>query len=278
MQMLETLYVSDLDGTLLRQDATLSDYTCQTINRLVAAGLPFTLATARSVASARPAVAGLRLSLPAVMMNGVFLTDLRTEKHAHIAYLNKEDALRVLSTFLDRGRPPFIYTCRDGAGIDVSFTELRSRYEEDFVAERKTRYRSFAQVADYTVDEHTVYINGIDRPEVILPIFDAVRRLPGVDAVCYPDNYDDRYYFLEAFSDQAGKWAGIRRLAQMYGFRRVVAIGDNLNDIEMLTCADVGVAVENAHPEVLKIADKVIGANQADGVARFLLEEAAAVL
>lgn len=54
------------------------------------------------------------------------------------------------------------------------------------------------------------------------------------------------------------------------GADRVVAFGDNLNDIPMLQAADVAVAVENALPEVKEIADIVIGPNTDDAVAEFI--------
>lgn len=269
-----TLYASDLDGTLLTPEGKLSAFSRDTINRLVKKGFPFTLATARSVASARPILAGLRLRLPCVMMNGVFLTDLITERHAAVAYIPAETARRTVDTFLAHGRPPFVYTCPEKAGIDVVYTRLLHAYEENFAAQRKARYHSFRQVSDYAMGDHTVYINGIDRPEVILPLYEAVGKIPGLAAVCYPDNYDSRYYYLETFSHTAGKWQGLRRLAQMKGFDRIVAIGDNLNDLEMLTKAHRGVAVANAQPEALRAAQQVIGPNGADGVAHFLIEEA----
>lgn len=270
-----TLYASDLDGTLLGPDGKLSPFSRDSINRLVEKGFPFTLATARSVASARPILAGLRLRLPCVMMNGVFLTDIATERHAAVAYIPAETARRTVDTFLAHGRPPFVYTCPAGAGIDVVYTRLLHAYEENFAAERKSRYHSFRQAPDYVIGDRTVYINGIDRPEVILPLYEAVGKIPGLAAVCYPDSYDSRYYYLETFSHTAGKWQGIRRLAAMEGFDTIVAIGDNLNDLEMLTKAHRGVAVANAQPEALRAADQVIGPNGGDGVARFLLEEAA---
>ena len=52
----DTLYISDLDGTLMRGNETLSEYTVRTINDLVEQGLPFTYATARSIQSARPMI------------------------------------------------------------------------------------------------------------------------------------------------------------------------------------------------------------------------------
>ena len=68
-----TLYVTDLDGTLMQSNGTLSAYTVSVINRLVEQGLAFTYATARSVESARTITGGLRLSLPVITRNGAVL-------------------------------------------------------------------------------------------------------------------------------------------------------------------------------------------------------------
>ena len=77
---MKTLYVSDLDGTLLNQEARLSAYTAETLNLLIEEGLPFTYATARSVHSARIVAAGLQTRLPVITYNGVFLQDAQTGK------------------------------------------------------------------------------------------------------------------------------------------------------------------------------------------------------
>ena len=68
---MKTLYITDLDGTLLGDGAKLSDFTRDTINRLVDGGMNFTLATARSYGSAGEVTKGLKTSAPAVLMNGV---------------------------------------------------------------------------------------------------------------------------------------------------------------------------------------------------------------
>ena len=71
----KTLYVSDLDGTLMRNNEQLSEYTVRTINELVEQGLSFTYATARSIESARPIAGGLKLKLPVITRNGAVLAD-----------------------------------------------------------------------------------------------------------------------------------------------------------------------------------------------------------
>ena len=70
---MKTLYVSDLDGTLLRQDGTISQFTIQTINDLVEKGLLFSYATARSIVTASRVTKGLSNQIPVILYNGAFI-------------------------------------------------------------------------------------------------------------------------------------------------------------------------------------------------------------
>ena len=87
----------------------------------------------------------------------------------------------------------------------------------------------------------------------------------------YLDVYNGAWY-LEIFSDRASKANGIRFLREKYGFERVVAFGDNLNDLSMFEAADVRIAVGNAREELKAAADLVIGDNRNDGVVRWLTD------
>ena len=77
----ESLYISDLDGTLLRSDATLSPYSRTGLQRLLQEGIAFTVASARSAVSMRPILDGITLTLPIIEFNGAFLSDLATGRH-----------------------------------------------------------------------------------------------------------------------------------------------------------------------------------------------------
>ena len=79
-----TLYVSDLDGTLLTNAASLSDYSRSVLQALLADGLKFSVASARSVASMRNMLHGLTLELPVIEFNGAFLSDLSTGHHTAV--------------------------------------------------------------------------------------------------------------------------------------------------------------------------------------------------
>ncbi|HHV60637.1 MAG TPA: HAD hydrolase family protein [Clostridiaceae bacterium] len=76
----KTLYVSDLDGTLLRSDQRISGYSCSVINSLVEKGMKFTYATARSIVTAEKVTEGLNAAMPLIVYNGVFVIDNLSRK------------------------------------------------------------------------------------------------------------------------------------------------------------------------------------------------------
>ena len=82
----EALYISDLDGTLLQGDATLSPYSRQLLNSLLQEGLPFTVASARSIVSMQPILKDVALSLPVIEFNGAFISDLATGRQDDSAH------------------------------------------------------------------------------------------------------------------------------------------------------------------------------------------------
>ncbi len=268
---MKTLYVSDLDGTLFDSSGHLSVFTRDTLNRLIANGMNFTVATARSVSSAAGLLDDLDLKVPAVMMNGVFLTDVPTRKQVYVNYYPTELARRVIDVFKKCDRPPLVFGF-NGKFIECEFTEARNDYERQFIAKRQRLYRRFEQVEDYTVDGNTVYINGIDRKEIMQAVADELQKIDGIKFSHYLDTYSGDKYFVEVYVESAGKWNSIKRLKEMYGFDRVVAFGDNGNDVEMLKNADVAVAVGNALPPAIEVANIVVDTNDNDGVAKYLLE------
>ena len=75
---MRTLYVSDLDGTLLNSQQMLSHFTIATINALVEDGMFFSYATARSFVTAAQVTAGLNAHLPVIVYNGAFVLDSAT--------------------------------------------------------------------------------------------------------------------------------------------------------------------------------------------------------
>lgn len=106
------LYVSDLDGTLMRNDGKVSSFTADTINRLVSQGLAFTYATARSIESARTVTDGLKLKLPVVTRNGAVLADNSDGRSIRKNLFTEEDVVFLKKSFTGMGRYGFVYYTR----------------------------------------------------------------------------------------------------------------------------------------------------------------------
>ena len=111
--MKRSLFVSDLDGTLLGPNAVLSDYSRDTLWSLIREGLLFTVATARTVPSIRALLGEVSLPLPVVELNGVYLSDLATGRHLSVNAMTTDVASDVIATLQRRGLSAFVATSAD---------------------------------------------------------------------------------------------------------------------------------------------------------------------
>lgn len=119
------LFISDLDGTLLNGNAEVTEFTRDTLNRLMAKGLNFTAATARTLASAGKILSGLDLKLPVILMNGVLIYDMTEKKYVKINSLSRELCGLIIGLSKELGLEPFMYS--------VSDNQLSTRYERLFL-------------------------------------------------------------------------------------------------------------------------------------------------
>lgn len=271
---MKTLYLSDLDGTLLRSDGSLSPFTRDAINRLSAAGVLFTFATARTYATVIPMFRGVDLRTPLVLMNGVVLYDpvaKRTLVHHPLPVSLGKKAEEIFAKY---GKNPMLYFEKDST-MRVEYKALCNEPQRRYVAQRDNFYnKGFEQVERYHFDEGDfLYVVTLDKKEEIEPLYREMNALDGISFNFYADNYTD-CYFLEGMSDTVSKASGALELKKLLGADRIVAFGDNLNDLPLIEAADESYAVGNAHAALKEKATGVLGSNDSDAVARFLLEHA----
>ncbi len=270
----KTLYISDLDGTLLGKDAALSENTTKIISGLIKKGMLFTAATARSLSSV-PILKNLGIHIPCVQLNGVLMYDFDAHNYTGCTPIEPDAAREVISILRYFDRMSFVYKADETYGIHVEFERLSNEVERNFFEVRKDNdYKSFSQVNTITVrdDDKVIYFTMVDQYEKLAAICEKISHVKGVRPTLYSDNYSD-LYFLEVFSSSATKALGMKKIKKQIGADRVVAFGDNLNDIEMLTLADVGIAVGDAAEPVKECADLIIGNSYEDAVALWLEKE-----
>ncbi len=273
----KTLYVSDLDGTLLDADAQLSDESVRLLNEAVNGGALFTVATARTPATVDVLLSRIDTRIPAIVLTGAAWWHFDTRTYSHLRFIDPNDADVIARVFAANGVAPFVYTLDDSAephllrvyypvanpsGVDARFIADRSRLP-------LKRFCIGAQ-PPATVANRRILFYASGRHDVLQRVASAIGELTDCATSCYEDIYNPGTGLIEVFAPGVSKAAAIRELRRWLGADRVVVFGDNLNDLPMFEVADTSVAVANALPEVLATADITIDANTTSSVARYL--------
>ena len=268
----DTLYLSDLDGTLLRSDQTLSEYTCSVIERIVEAGVHFSYATARSIDTAARVTRGIRVDIPVIVHNGAFIVDSVTRRPLWSAKFTPQEEEAVYSAFREQGRCPLAYAVIDGKNRFSYIRERCSAAQWAFVCSRKgyeddRRAREISSPAQ-ALDGDVYYFACIaDDERALQPVYERLKDR--FRCIFSRDIYTDAPW-LEILPQGVSKASAAAILARLLGCRRIVCFGDEVNDLPMFELADERYAVKNAAPELKKLATAVIGSNDEDAVARWL--------
>ena len=272
-----TLYVSDMDGTLLNDDSVLSSGTIVTLNRVIGQlGGLFTVATARTPATVVPLMQEVHANLPFIVIGGSAMWNPITSGFEHTRGIDAETVNAVADVFDRHHLHPFIYRRHGNSLLHTHHCGPMSTQEKRFVAERQhlPLKRFFLDDEDYRHSpDEALLIFSLNKYAVLKSIADDLRSIPTCAVMLYHDIFDESEGYLEIFTAGTSKARAIRDLARSVGADRVVVFGDNRNDIAMMQAADHSVAVGNAFPEVKAAASEVTGLNTADSVAQWILRE-----
>lgn len=277
--MKKTLYVSDLDGTLLQPGGVLSDFARNTLNRLLDQGLLFTVATGRQLLSIQEVLRGLNLRLPIIEKDGAFVSDLHSGQHYAQHSIARETAVDILDVIMQAGHAPFINTyngtrhglCYQHSNRDGFSWYLRLR--QSFKDPRLIQ----TDLLQTVCSEHTIGFIVLDKEAVLQPLFDELMsRFPGqLSGYVQPYHDSPGFHWLVIHHEASQKDRGIMRMRELEKLSDVelVTFGDQVNDLPMLLAADRAYAMGNGDAAVHEVADAIIGSNSQDSVVRFILEE-----
>ncbi|MDE7310625.1 MAG: HAD family hydrolase [Eubacterium sp.] len=264
---MRTLYVSDLDGTLLRSDEATSAYTNAVINRLTGEGMIFSYATARSLVTAKKVTKGLDAKIPLIVYNGAFVMDNVTEQILISNYFEK-DVAEVFQDLFQNQVYPIVYSYIGGVEKFSFIPQNCTKGMVDFLRMRKGDKRTRSvETTDALTEGRCFYITCIGQPEKLEPLYEKYKAQ--FHCVYQRDIYTNAQW-LEIMPRAASKANAVVQLKELLGCDRVVAFGDGKNDLDLFEAADEGYAVANAVDELKAIATGVISSNQEDGVARWL--------
>lgn len=278
------LLAIDLDGTLLGPGGTVSAANVAAVARARGAGLEVTVCTGRGLVECRHILREIGQEGPVVVAGGSMVACPATSATLHRFPMERGLVSRLADCLVGHGHAVLIL--KDPHPVGYDYTILSERGPEGLDAVTRWWFemmgitpRFIGSLAEDEHPEHTVRVGvcgtrrataraalevrGAFGHEVSMNHFQAVA--PGGGG----DDPDDTIVILETFAKAANKWAAIEWIARgrRISDERIAVIGNDVNDLEMLAAAGLGVAMGNSISEALAAADRHTLGNDADGVA-----------
>ncbi|WP_446897773.1 Cof-type HAD-IIB family hydrolase [Clostridium sp. LBM24168] len=258
------LVAIDMDGTLLKNDKTISSENMDAIKRAVEHNVKIIPATGRPTKGIKKYLEQLNLisnSNYTVAFNGALVENTKS----HNVIYEKLLLLNDIKYIYELGK-------KININIQISLKELNitpfsNEYsrKDALLNEIGLKIENFSKLSSDNhifkvmfMDDETVLSKGIAKlPEEIYHKYTVLRSEP---------------YYLEFMNKTTNKWYGVETAAQKLGIRKdeIICIGDSGNDIHMIKNAGLGVAMGNASDKIKNISDYVTKTNEENGVAHVI--------
>lgn len=261
------LVAIDLDGTLLRDDKSLSQENVDAIKEAIEQGVQVVICTGRTL----PSIQYLSKQLPQghgdeylILQNGAVVHQLPDLNIVHETILTEADRQAIYDVFKEYRSekvqmvafdPDKLYLVDDETANPTVVQDAKTlstditlaKFEE--VLNLETLYKIVVFGGVEFIDDYLEKI-----PNELYEQVHIVRSLPVA---------------IEFIPKLANKANGLNALIQLLDIKAedIMTIGDELNDYEMVKMAGLGVAMENGHPEVKRVADELTLTNNENGVA-----------
>ncbi len=265
-----------MDGTLLRSDGTLSDYSRKTLTERLEAGVHFTVASARAWGEIVLVLGDLPLLLPVIAVNGAYITDYATGKHRVINEIEQSLAATVYQHILDGQLLPFVVT-HNGEEDCLYWQDLQNEqmqwYHDILHVHKDKRIRRIENLK-HALAEKVIAFAVMGPKEDVASLSKLLAcEYPGLlENFLFENPYSPGHWWLTIHDQRACKSKAVKTLAEMTGhdLGNLTVFGDHINDIKMLQLAGTGITVANAEPQVKAIADEIIGSNEDDAVVKYI--------
>jgi Cof subfamily protein (haloacid dehalogenase superfamily) len=269
---MKTLYISDLDGTLLNNESRLSEYTTKTLNRLIGSGMIFSYATARSLSSALVVTNGLKTNSPLIIYNGTFIINANTKEKLFSLYFDACEKNYIMDLLNKYSIFPLVYKYLDN---EEKISWVKGKENEGILnlLKKRTgdkRYMSVKNI-EQLYQGKVFYFTCIGSKDELIGIYNELKYNLAYTCVLQQELYRHEYW-LQIMHKDATKGNAIKKLKEILKCEKIISFGDAVNDIPMFQISDECYAVENAVEELKKCATGIILSNNDDGVIRWLNE------
>lgn len=255
------LLCTDLDGTLLDSRSQVSEENSAAIEYFKSEGGSFTFVTGRVPHGAKLIREFVKPNMPIVVFNGGGIFDFDKDELLWGMYLDEES--KKVIEYVENTVPGLgLVVCTDER---VYFPKMNKWVDDYYKLENFPLDNTPYQEIPEAWKKALFIIGEEDMPQVI----------KAVEASGLKDNYDfvrSCAFYYELLPKGASKGAGLMRLAELCGIDKdkIIAVGDNENDISMLREAKIGVAVANATDTTKAAADLITVSNNEHAIAQII--------
>lgn len=249
------MVVTDIDGTIYSPSCGIKQSVKECIRNLCNKGIYVAIATGRTYGSAKVIADNIGIKCPLICYQGGLVNSYEGEI-LDVKYLNPDIAKEIIHNFRERNIHLNVYI------EDKLYVEDDNQYIKDYIGDKGIDY--------FKVDSFdTLDFSKLNKLLAIKYDTRFIDNLIKELQTKYPEIYVVKSYdyFCEIANKEATKGNAIKFLANKYGIttNEVLAIGDQNNDIEMVTTAGVGVAMGNGTEEIKQAADYITDTVQNDG-------------
>lgn len=269
MRFDQTAIFSDLDGTLFDHNGKVSRENREAIARYMAQGGLFAIATGRCPANMAPYLSDVAYNAPSIVLNGGAIYERQSDRFLYKRFADRE-ALAAVLRYALAAFPSVnlqVYTERDilyvspKETLNLPFWELHQSSlfvtVDDALQTDWFKALVFGKPEETTAVDQWIMQNGLggrfDR------VFASTDIVPGS-------------MYLELLPKGGNKGTALLecRKLDIYAGRKLIAVGDYNNDLELLQEADIAAAPCNGHPDILKIADWILPTNNESAIAALI--------
>ncbi len=281
------LVAIDLDGTLLNSYGEVSEKNKIAIEKATQKGVKVILASGRPVMSVKNLANELKTKSYIICGNGAITYDMQKQNIIYNRFLEKSKLLQIIKICEENSIYYNVYTedtiLTKSLNYNILFYHQENAKKPD---DKKTNIIIVENIYKYVEenDKNYLKITICDNDKIIFDsIIKKLRLIKDVDVLdvahmsrkMIKDGTDDieiNYYYTEITNKNVDKWQAIEDLINRLQIHRseVIAIGDNINDKQMVQNAGLGVMMGNSAPYIKEIADIVVADNDNDGVAEVI--------
>ena len=268
----------DLDGTLLSRDGRVGDANIAALRRARDAGVQIVIATGRALTESLRILEAIGHDGAIVHAGGSMISTFPGGETIHHAAMCRMLVSELTDELVAHGHRALLLKDRSRTQLDyVAVGGLEfDRASEWWIMHHGVRVIHVHESAEDPHPDETVRVGAVARAEVLAPLAERLTAqlagrcaLQSWSAVTESQATGSATHLLEAFAPAANKSSAFRHWCALGGvdFARTAAIGDGLNDVEIVRDAGIGIAMSGGAPRVLAVADEIAPTVERDGVA-----------